>query len=82
MQACKAGARAPSGLPRKPSRPPPLALRAKPIITASERELREISRSRRNTDLMYSKKKPGRSRALIVWRAGVISPFRPSWRQP
>jgi hypothetical protein len=35
-----------------------LALRAKPIITASERELREISRSWMNTQLLYRKKSP------------------------
>jgi hypothetical protein len=64
MQACRAGGSASSGLPRKPTRPPPFALRTKPIITASERELREVSRSRRNTDLLYSKKKPGRGRAF------------------
>jgi hypothetical protein len=38
--------------------PSPFALRAKPIVTASERELRDVSRSRTNTRATLLQKKP------------------------
>ena len=41
-----------SGLPRKLSFRSPFALEPEPIITASERELRETSRSWMNTRLL------------------------------
>ena len=52
-----------NGRPRASPRPRPEPDWAKPIITASERELRETSRPRMNMGILYSKKKPGRSRA-------------------
>src|SRR5687767_4707150 len=65
-------ASATSGLPRRDSRPLACALRPEPSITARERELREVSRPSRNTDLMYRKKKPGRSRAFSHREAGYF----------